>query len=89
MAFVNTGALVNGRRPATKAELKRALASDPASVVFDSTAMMGPHAGEDLTVETLKAEPATTFSVVGPDPYTRRNWYASVKANGSGKVVVS
>ena len=88
MSYVNAGAYVDGRRPASKAALKAALKDAPDTVEFDSTALMGPHAGDMLTVETLKAEPGTTVSVAGPDPYTKRNWYASV-AYGNGKVKVS
>lgn len=85
MSYVNTGALVNGRRPATKAALKAALKDAPDTVEFDSTALMGPRAGETLTVATLGTD---TASVTGPDPYTRRDWYASVSVR-DGKVKVS
>lgn len=76
MTFVNVGAKVDGVRPKTKKALREALKADPRSVVFDNTSDMGPQLvginGANVPVEY-------TLQVVGPDPYTKRNWYASVK----------
>lgn len=86
MGYVNTGAMVNGRRPATKKALRDALTADPGLVQFDSTSMMGPRAG-DIISATVADIGTDKMSVVGPDPYTKRNWYATVEvANGKVKV---
>ena len=95
MSYVNVGAFVNGARPASKKALKEAVAAwnasptEAPSLRFDSTAMMGPLAGEDITAAQVAGEHSGyTFQVVGPDPYRKRNWYASVTARG-GKLKVS
>lgn len=87
MSYVNVGAAVNGRRPASKKALKEALRDAPATVEFDSTAMMGPRAGEVISA-TVEDVAGYTLSVTGPDPYTARNWYASVSVK-AGKLSLS
>lgn len=74
--FLNVGAYVNGVRPATKTALKKALASDPSSVTFDATSDWN---GRGRTVSGNALTAGTTFVVVGPCPFTKRNWYANVK----------
>lgn len=85
MTYMNVGAYVDGVRPKTKAALKRALAENPAAVTFDGTAPMGPqHEG----LSGVNVPEGLSLSVVGPDPYRVRNWYATVKVNvRTGKVV--
>lgn len=85
MSYINVGAkLQDGTNVATKKALKAALAQDPDSVVFYSTSTMGPqHQG---TAGLLY--PGDVLSVVGPDPYHRRNWYANVKRGAQGKITV-
>ena len=91
MSYINVGAYVNGARPQSKKALKEACAAwsasptDAPSLRFDSTAMMGPRAGEDILPATIGAD---TLSVVGPDPYAKRSWYASVTRK-DGKLEVS
>lgn len=86
MAFVNVGASVNGERPLTKKALREALRDNPESVYFDSTALMGPRAGE-IVMATPRDIGVDKLSVVGPDPYTRRTWYATVSViNGAVKM---
>lgn len=87
MSYVNVGATVSGRRPASKKALREALASAPETVEFDSTAMMGPRAGD--TIKATAADIGSySLSVVGPDPYTRRDWYATVEVK-AGKLKLS
>lgn len=82
--FVNVGCFdSSGQRIRTKKRLKELLASDPKSVHFDKTALYD--GAGTVTVEEL--QPGTTLSVVGPDPYNQRTWYASVvKVDGKVKV---
>ena len=63
-----------GERPKTKKALKEAMRDDPASVVFDPTAAFG-------TQEFIRGDDVPSgvvLVVVGPDPYTKRTWYANV-----------
>lgn len=88
MAWINVGATVNGARPKSKKTLKASITDNPGSVVFDSTALAGPRAGD-----TIRCEPADIggdrLSVTGPDPYTARTWYATVQVSRSGKVQIT
>jgi hypothetical protein len=44
----------------------------------------------NATVQDLMNAPAgTELQVVGPDPYSKRNWYATVKVDRNGKVTVT
>lgn len=77
MGYVNCGAYVNGTRPKTKKALKEAMANDPSHVRFDSTSMF-----DNLHCTGVGIPEGTTLSVVGPDPYTKRSWYATVTDKG-------
>jgi hypothetical protein len=93
MSYVNVGANDSkGKRVPTKAKLKelvrtaQELEADEV-VFFDQTSIV--HDGGlpgTITLNDLK--PGTVLVVVGPDPYTRRNWYANVERK-NGKVKVS
>lgn len=81
--FINVGCYVNGHRPATKKALKDAVKNGE-NVCFDSTSPFtntGFVDSEDVTESIV-------LVVVGPDPYTKRSWYANVTRR-NGKVVVS
>lgn len=83
MAFVNVGAYIDGNRPKSKKVLKEALRDAPETVRFDRTAAVGPDAGQpDIMGNELPA--GDTLTVVGPDPYTARTWYASVSKTAKG-----
>lgn len=78
--YVNVGARRDdGRRFPSKKALKDALRCDPATVTFDVTSLFhtGPshYRANDLP-QGIK------FSVVGPDPFNNRRWYANVERNG-------
>lgn len=87
MSYINVGASDrDGNRIKTKTALKAALSQDPESVLFDGTSPMGPQDfGRPATVSKL--ERGVTLVVVGPDPHTKRTWYAKVElVNGKIKV---
>ncbi len=85
MAFINVGASLNGARIASKAALKRAIKDTPDAVEFDSTSPMGQqYDGGPADIPT-----GVKLSVVGPDPYTNRKWYATVERTSTGAVKVS
>jgi hypothetical protein len=88
MAYINVGAFVNEERPRTKKALREALASAPDTVWFDQTsAFLAP--GWDPRIHLDGLEPGVTLTVVGPDPYRDRRWYASVTRDRAGKIRVS
>jgi hypothetical protein len=78
MDYVNCGAKILGQRIKTKKALKEAMKNDPGSVSFDETSMFNTardYSGNDIPRGII-------LSVVGPDPYTKRSWYASVTSDG-------
>jgi hypothetical protein len=87
MSFINAGAKdLDGNRIKSKKALKQALSQDPASVVFDGTSPMGPqHFSRPATVAALPE--GYTLTVCGPDPYTKRSWWANVTMV-NGKITV-
>lgn len=87
MAYINVGAYIDGKRPKSKTALKTALKDAPETVRFDCTAAVGPDAGRsDIMGNDLPA--GDTLTVCGPDPYTKRSWYASVSLNSKGGIKV-
>jgi hypothetical protein len=78
MDYVNCGASVQGQRVKTKKALKEAMKNDPSSVSFDSTSMFDDYS----TIYGDKIPRGIILSVVGPDPYNKRSWYANVTADG-------
>lgn len=67
----------------SKKLLKELLKENPSAVTLFATSQMGPqYAGPASGLPDN-----VTFNVVGPDPYTKRDWYASVKKGASGNLV--
>lgn len=87
MGYVNCGAFIGGRRAPSKKALKEAVRDCPERVTFDSTAFMGPRAGDTITCDAGDIG-GNTLSVCGPDPYTRRVFYANVAVR-NGKIIVT
>lgn len=92
--FINTGALDynTGERIKTKAELKKYVQAK-ADVIFDQTAVVHSDilpGHIDLRDLINLAERRTDWelSVVGPDPYRKRQWYATVYVNRNGDIAV-
>jgi hypothetical protein len=78
----------DGHRFKTKKALKECAASPAADTIqLEATSLFGnEYAGY------LGRAPHGKYTVVGPDPYTRRNWYATIevgKRDGVGFVKVS
>lgn len=88
MSFVNVGAWSTdtGDRIPTKKALREALTSAPAAVVFDKTSI---YDSSDLPSEIHgdRIPSGVKLTVVGPDPFRSRKWYATVEmVNGKAKV---
>lgn len=99
MSYINCGVWVDGKRPPSKRALREALRQDaPEAVMFDQTAL-GPFLrvvegrwfrttlGTWFTADQI--QDGDTLTVVGPDPYRNRKWYASVTRDpDTGRIVV-
>jgi hypothetical protein len=62
--------------------LREAVTENPEGLYFDVTSPLGPHGNELMTLGELSV--GESLQVVGPDPYHRRNWYASVVKTSDG-----
>jgi hypothetical protein len=95
MIYINVGAFVSGERPRTKKALREALRDTPDAVIFDRTLIPGRHLppefrGNYLPVTgTHRIPTGVTLSVVGPDPYRVRKWYASVTVDSGGRIRIA
>lgn len=77
--FEQGGAEFNGRP--TKKALKEAVKSSPGAVWLYSTSLLGGWSGFAADLPE-----GTTFNVAGPNPYSARSWYATIKKDPSGAV---
>jgi len=86
-SYYNCGAFgPEARRVATKKQLKELLASVPDEVYFDGTAAFF----QDVEGYRAPELPeGVVLSVVGPDPYTTRKWYATVQRKADNTIKVS
>jgi hypothetical protein len=73
------GIYVNYNRPASKKAVKEAIAADPAKVSLEATSMFG----NEYDGPVSEAPPGR-YSFVGPDPYTKRNFYGTITVSGAG-----
>lgn len=77
------GIFVNGVRPKTKKAVKDALAANTNTVRLQATSMFG-NEYDGLVSDA----PDGSYTFVGPDPYTSRKFYGTIKVNGD-KITVS
>jgi len=88
---MNVGCYIDGKRSATKKALKEALNGDSDRVRFDPTSMFDDQTQFTATEyrdNVNSGKTAASLSVVGPDPYTSRKWYATVYVDRNGKIKV-
>jgi hypothetical protein len=85
MAFINVGQ----HGATTKKALKEAVKLDPSTVTFYGTSLLGPQLPSvSFSAARLSEMPeGTKLAVVGPDPYNRRDWYATVEIGRNGVTV--
>jgi hypothetical protein len=72
------GIFIRHSRPASKKAVREAIAADPASVTIEATSLFGNE--YDGPVDEM---PEGKVLFVGPDPYTKRNFYGSIERRGS------
>jgi len=77
------GIYINGQRPRSKKQIKDAAAASPTSIFIEATSVFGnEYEGQAPNMPEGKA-----VYFVGPDPYTKRNFYGQIHRVG-GRVVV-
>jgi hypothetical protein len=77
--YVNVGTSIAGIRIPTKKALREAVKQSPADVSFDGTSPLGPQFNGRAT----EIPEGLILTVCGPDPYERRNWWATVTRTGN------
>ncbi len=82
MGYINVG--VHAPYNSTKRALKNGCEAEPGRVHFYSTALFG----DQFFGTAAELEEGKQLTVVGPDPYTSRKWYATVSMR-DGKVRVA
>jgi hypothetical protein len=82
MERIQGGAYIPGPKK-TKGALKAAIKANPDAVELYATSNMGPQFADVAS----KLKVGDEFLVVGPDPYRKRDWYATVKMTANGLVV--
>lgn len=71
------GVFVGHQRCPTKKHLKEVAESQPEHVQLEATSVFGNEYDG-----YLDDAPDGTYTVVGPDPYTSRKWYANINKRG-------
>jgi hypothetical protein len=84
--YVNVGALdISGDMDfPTKSSFKELFRTHPELVVLYTTSAIEP--SKEYTSDELVI--GVKYSVVGPNPYTSRKWYATVEKGQNGKITV-
>ena len=82
--YVNVGArdISTNADIKTKSDLKGRIGNYPQTVEFYVTDAFGPNAGKTVMADNL--DNGVKYSVVGPNPYTSRKWYATVEKTAKG-----
>jgi hypothetical protein len=70
------GIWINGQRPKSKKAVKEAVAAGE-SVALQATSVFGNEYDGPVT-----EAPDGSYTFVGPDPYTKRNFYGTIKKIG-------
>ena len=79
MAFVNVAVYTGGRLVPTKKALREAVTRNPEDVEMEGTSPFAPFFGT-----LADADKGVTYQAVGPDPWSKRSWYASIKYASGG-----
>ncbi len=84
--YVNVGAkhYSSGHDIATKSGLKKMIQENPDKVLLYTTSLFG----NQFTKKATELDTGVKYSVVGPNPYNNRKWYATVEKRTDGKVTV-
>ena len=67
------GIFIRGRRPDSKKQVREAVRDNPETVELEATSLFGNEYGGPIT-----EAPAGRYDFVGPDPYTKRNFYGNI-----------
>jgi hypothetical protein len=75
---VAQGIFVNHRRPKSKKEIMEAVKADPSLVSIEATSLFG----NEFEGNATEMPENKVIYFVGPDPYTKRNFYGQISRVG-------
>jgi hypothetical protein len=78
------GIFVKYARPKSKKQIRETVADAPGSVSIEATSLFG----NEYDGPVSEAPPGA-YHFVGPDPYTKRNFYGTITVKPDGTVKVS
>ena len=73
-------------RPKSKKQLKELVAKDPSQIAVEQVSMFGEQFEGRLSKEAIEEWGPITF--VGPNPYSKRDFFGQFFLNGKGEVSV-
>lgn len=82
-SYINVGVFADNERIKTKGLLKAMVKVSPELLRFDQTSAF-PAKEFPAIIELTMLKNGYKLSVVGPDPYKSRNWYATVEKTERG-----
>lgn len=74
------GVFIHGRRPVSKKAVKQALIDKPDNVSIEATSFFGNEFDGIATSMAIGSK----VHFVGPDPYTKRNFYGTITRKPDG-----
>jgi hypothetical protein len=77
------GIFVSGRRPKSKAELKKTALERSNTISIEATSMFG----NEFSGPAMDLAEGQKIVFVGPDPYTKRSFYGTIEKKG-GRLIV-
>lgn len=77
------GIWLDGGRPKSKKQIKEAVEQNPSSVRVEATSLFG----NEFDGSVLDIPENKVIYFVGPDPYTKRNFYGQIVRSG-GRIMV-
>ena len=77
------GIYIKNKRPTSKKEVRQVASISPGDIQLEATSVFGNEYDGSIA-----NAPDGTYTFVGPDPYTNRKFYGTIKKSGD-KVTVS
>ena len=78
------GIFIQDQRPKSKKQIKETVAQEPAKVKLEATSLFGNEYGGPVS-----EAPVGKYTFVGPDPYTKRNFYGTITVKPDGTITVA
>ena len=78
------GIFIQNQRPKSKKQIKETVAQEPSTVKLEATSVFGNEYDGPVS-----DAPSGKYTFVGPDPYTKRNFYGTITVKPGGTIIVA